>query len=80
MILIGSSKVNDYSPLFQLIPLIDYATEQTFLKGEVEIFRKQFERVVLVPRIVQGNRLPTSGGVDVDTSFAECFTLSKRIF
>ncbi|MCC6271484.1 MAG: glycosyltransferase [Microbacteriaceae bacterium] len=57
----------------------DYATEQTFLKGEVEILRKQFERVVLVPRIVKGNRLPAPDGVEVDTSFAECFTLSKRI-
>lgn len=57
----------------------DYATEQTFLKGEVEILHKRFERVILVPRIVQGNQLPIPDGVEVDTSFAEFFTLGRRI-
>lgn len=57
----------------------DYATEQTFLKGEVEILRKQFERVILVPRIANGNRLPVPAGVEVDTSFAESFTLGRRL-
>lgn len=57
----------------------DYATEQTFLKGEVEILRKQFERVILVPRIAKGNRLSVPNGVEVDTSFAESFTLNRRL-
>ena len=57
----------------------DYATEQTFLKGEVDILRKRFERVILIPRIVQGNRLPVPDGVEVDTSFAESFTLNRRL-
>lgn len=57
----------------------DYATEQTFLKGEVEILRKRFERVILIPRIVQGNLLPVPDGVKVDTSFAESFTLHRRL-
>ena len=57
----------------------DYATEQTFLKGEVEILRKRFERVILVPRIAQGNLLPIPEGVEVDISFAETFTLGGRL-
>lgn len=57
----------------------DYAAEQTFLEGEVEILRRRFERVILVPRIAQGKRLPIPDGVEVDTSFAESFTLGKRI-
>ena len=57
----------------------DYATEQTFLKGEVDILRKRFERVILIPRIAQGNRLPVPDGVEVDTSFAESFTLNRRL-
>jgi glycosyltransferase involved in cell wall biosynthesis len=57
----------------------DYATEQTFLKGEVEILQKRFERVILVPRIAKGNLLPIPEGVEVDTSFAETFTLDRRL-
>lgn len=57
----------------------DYATEQTFLKGEVEFLRKRFEHVILVPRIVQGNLLPVPDGVEVDTSFAESFTMARRL-
>lgn len=57
----------------------DYATEQTFLKGEVEILRRRFERVILVPRIARGNILPIPEGVEVDTSFAESFTLNRRL-
>jgi len=57
----------------------DYATEQTFLKGEVEILRKRFERVILIPRIAKGNLLPIPEGVEVDTSFAETFTLGRRL-
>lgn len=56
----------------------DHATEQTFLKGEVEILRKRFERVVLVPRIAQGNLLPVPDGVEVNTSFARSFTFARR--
>ena len=57
----------------------DYAAEQTFLKGEVEILRRRFERVVLVPRIAQGNRLPIPDGVEVDSSFADFLTFGKRM-
>lgn len=56
----------------------DYATEQTFLNGEVEILHKRFERVILVPRTARGNLLPIPDGVEVDASFAESFTLGGR--
>ncbi len=58
----------------------DHATEQTFLKGEVEILRKRFDRVILVPRIAQGKLLPVSEGVEVDMSFAESFTFARRAY
>jgi len=58
----------------------DYATEQTFLKGEVEILCKRFDRMILVPRITQGNCLPVSEGVEVDTSFSSTFTAFNRIY
>lgn len=57
----------------------DYATEQTFLEGEVEILRKRFERVILVPRMAKGNLLSVPDGVEVETSFAESFTLGRRL-
>ena len=57
----------------------DYATEQTFLKGEVEVLRKVFERVILVPHIAKGNLLPIPDGVEVDASFAKSFTLGRRL-
>ena len=57
----------------------DYATEQTFLKGEVEILCKRFDKVILVPRIAKGNLLPIPKGVEVDTSFAVTFTLGRRL-
>lgn len=57
----------------------DYATEQTFLKGEVGILQTRFERVILVPRIVQGNLLPVPNGVEVDKSFAESFKFNRRL-
>lgn len=57
----------------------NYATEQTFLKGEVEILHKRFERVILVPRIAQGNLLSVPESVEVDTSLADSFTFSRRL-
>lgn len=57
----------------------DYATEQTFLKGEVETLHKRFERVILVPRVAKGNLLPVPDGIEIDTSFAELFTLGRRL-
>ncbi|MCB9111273.1 MAG: glycosyltransferase [Anaerolineales bacterium] len=57
----------------------DYATEQTFLKGEVEILCKRFDRVILVPRIARGKLLPIPDGVEIDISFAESFTMGGRL-
>ncbi|MBN8655559.1 MAG: glycosyltransferase [Anaerolineae bacterium] len=57
----------------------DYASEQTFLQGEVKLLCQSFDRLILVPRTVKGNQLPILGAVEVDESFANSFTLSKRI-
>jgi glycosyltransferase involved in cell wall biosynthesis len=57
----------------------DYASEQTFLQGEVKLLCNSFERLILVPKTVQGKRLPIPDAVEVDESFANSFTLVKRI-
>lgn len=57
----------------------DFAGEQTFLKGELDILCKGFDRVILVPRMVKGDRLPVSDAADVDESFAASFTLGRRL-
>jgi colanic acid/amylovoran biosynthesis glycosyltransferase len=43
----------------------DAATEQTFLKDEVQQLATSFERVVLVPRRCQGTKLPLPPNVEV---------------
>lgn len=57
----------------------DFAAEQTFLGAEVRILAQKFERVILVPKLKRGNRLPVPEGVEVDTSFAESFSLGRQI-
>lgn len=57
----------------------DFAGEQTFLKGEIDILCKRFDRVIIVPRMAKGKRLPVPDAVEVDESFARSFTLSRRI-
>lgn len=57
----------------------DFTAEQNFLVGEVGILSKRFERIILVPRTAQGNLLPLPDGVEVDISFAERFTLGRRV-
>lgn len=43
----------------------DVATEQTFLKDEIEHLAESFERVVLVPRKCNGKKLPVPHNVEV---------------
>lgn len=57
----------------------DVATEQTFLNEEVKYLAAKFERVVLVPKHSNGNKLPVPGGVEVDTSFSASYSLKNRL-
>lgn len=57
----------------------DYAAEQTFLAGEIGFLCRKFERVILVPRVSKGKRFSVPKIVEVDDSFAESFTLIRRI-
>ncbi|MEN9564189.1 MAG: hypothetical protein RIR73_2433 [Chloroflexota bacterium] len=57
----------------------DHASEQTFLQGEVKLLCQSFDRLILVPRTVKGKQLPIPDAVEVDGSFANTFTLGRRI-
>lgn len=57
----------------------DFAVEQTFLGEEVRILAQKFDRVILVPKLKRGKRLPIPEGVEVDTSFAESFSFGRQI-
>lgn len=56
----------------------DNAAEQTFLSDEVVYLKKEFNRVILVPRDCTGNRLPLPDGVEVDESYAS-FLAANRV-
>ena len=49
----------------------DVGIEQTFLDIEVQYLQKAFDRVILVPRKCQGNRLSLPDGIEVDESYAD---------
>lgn len=58
----------------------DGAVEQTFLDLEIEVLRQHFARVVLVPEMTRGARLPTHPDVEVDESYAtERARLGRRV-
>jgi colanic acid/amylovoran biosynthesis glycosyltransferase len=48
----------------------DFATEQTFIGREINYLLEKFDRVVLVPKICQGKRLPLPTKVEVDEHYA----------
>lgn len=48
----------------------DAGAEQTFLSGEIDHLKKVFDRVVIVPSLCNGNRLPLPNGFEVDESYA----------
>ncbi len=58
----------------------DSSAEQNFLKGEVELLSRKFERIILVPREARGELLPLPAGVEVDVRFAKSYTLLRKIF
>lgn len=55
----------------------DSAAEQTFLSDEVEYLKKEFDRVILVPRDCTGKRLPLPEGVEVDESYSSFLTQNR---
>lgn len=55
----------------------DAGAEQTFLDLEVRYLRKNFQRIILVPRKCQGTLLPLPNGVEVDKSYAASFITSS---
>jgi len=56
----------------------DNGGEQTFLSRELDYLKKAFDRVILVPRMCDGNRLAVVDGIEVDESLA-AFINSNRI-
>lgn len=57
----------------------DSAVEQSFLEMELLEFKKEFSRIVIVPKSCSGNRLPVLEGIEVDESFAGLWRWSNRI-
>jgi len=55
----------------------DSAAEQTFLSDDVAYLKKEFDRVILVPRDCAGKRLPLPDGVEVDESYANFLALNR---
>jgi glycosyltransferase involved in cell wall biosynthesis len=57
----------------------DFAAEQTFIGNEILHLKEKFERVLLVPKVTKGKRLPLPDCVEVDESYAEFFKTSSRL-
>ncbi len=58
----------------------DAATEQTFLKDEIEQLAASFEKIVLVPRKCQGTKLPLPQNVEVaEDYFVHLETANKLL-
>ncbi len=55
----------------------DIAAEQTFLSDEINYLKKEFDRVILVPRECKGKRLPLPDGVEVDESYSSFLALKR---
>lgn len=64
----------------------DGGAEQTFLELELQHLKNTFNRVILVPKKIDGNRLEIPDGVEVDTSYAASLantgwlSLMRRVF
>jgi len=48
----------------------DVAVEQTFLDPEIEVLSRNFDQIIIVPEIAEGNRASLPGNVEVATSLA----------
>jgi colanic acid/amylovoran biosynthesis glycosyltransferase len=48
----------------------DLAKEQTFLEPELAVFAKRFEKVIVVPQQIGGQRAQLPAGVELDESYA----------
>jgi glycosyltransferase involved in cell wall biosynthesis len=57
----------------------DAATEQTFLKDEIEQLAANFTRVILVPRRCQGTRLPLPANVEVAEDYFACLESASKL-
>lgn len=55
----------------------DSAAEQTFLADEVKHLKKEFDRVILVPRDCTGERLSLPDGIEVDESYSSLLALNR---
>ena len=56
----------------------DYAAEYTFIQPEIYHLLERFEKVILVPRISEGTRLPLPSSVEVNDGYADFLQKSSR--
>ncbi len=57
----------------------DTVGEQTFLSGEIQILKKYFDRIILIPQHKHEKLLSLPAGVEVNLDFAGQFTFEKRL-
>lgn len=57
----------------------DAPGEQTFLGGEIQILKKYFDRIILVPQHRLEKKLPLPTGVEANLSFIDQLSFFKRI-
>lgn len=56
----------------------DYAVEHTFIQPEIHHLVERFDRIILVPRIARGDRLPLPPGVEVNDDYSDSLQRSSR--
>lgn len=65
--------------LFTLSYPYDGQREQTFLEPELAILRSCFEKIIIVPKKLQGKRWPVPPGIEVDESLATGLSPGRKI-
>lgn len=57
----------------------DTVGEQTFLSGEINVLKKYFDRIVLVPQHKHKELLPLQAGIEADLSLSDRLSFFKRL-
>ncbi len=57
----------------------DAIGEQTFLGGEIQILKRYFDRIILVPQHKHEKMLPVPDGVEINLDFADHLSFTKRL-
>ena len=56
----------------------DFASEQTFLDHEVHYLTQYFDKLIIFPKISEGNQLTVPSSVEVETGFADYYSKNAK--